>query len=118
MKLQFKHQKFQADAAAAVCDVFAGQPDIKRHSYIHDIGKTVQNDQLELEEARIANIKHVSVTGFGNAPVIKGMDGQKLRKVEELKIHCAREHFRRISSNEVKYEVVDNYHTLLNTVMK
>ena len=26
MKLQFKHQKFQADAANAVCDVFAGQP--------------------------------------------------------------------------------------------
>jgi type III restriction enzyme len=25
MKLQFKHQKFQADAANAVCDVFAGK---------------------------------------------------------------------------------------------
>ena len=26
LKLQFKHQKFQADAAKAVVDVFAGQP--------------------------------------------------------------------------------------------
>ena len=26
MKLQFKHQKFQEDAAKAVVDVFAGQP--------------------------------------------------------------------------------------------
>ena len=26
MKLQFKHQKFQADAAKAVVDAFAGQP--------------------------------------------------------------------------------------------
>lgn len=26
MKLQFKHQKFQADAAKAVVDVFVGQP--------------------------------------------------------------------------------------------
>lgn len=26
MKLQFKHQKFQADAAKAVCNVLAGQP--------------------------------------------------------------------------------------------
>ena len=26
MKLQFRHQKFQADAANAVCEVFAGQP--------------------------------------------------------------------------------------------
>jgi len=26
MKLRFKHQPFQAEAAKAVCDVFAGQP--------------------------------------------------------------------------------------------
>ena len=26
LKLRFKHQKFQADAAKAVVDVFAGQP--------------------------------------------------------------------------------------------
>ena len=26
MKLRFKHQPFQAEAAAAVCDVFSGQP--------------------------------------------------------------------------------------------
>jgi type III restriction enzyme len=26
MKLQFKHQRFQEDAAKAVVDVFAGQP--------------------------------------------------------------------------------------------
>ena len=30
MKLQFKHQKFQADAAKAVVDVFAGQPYLTR----------------------------------------------------------------------------------------
>ena len=29
MKLQFKHQKFQADAAKAVVDVFAGQPEAR-----------------------------------------------------------------------------------------
>lgn len=26
MKLQFRHQAFQAEAAKAVCDVFNGQP--------------------------------------------------------------------------------------------
>lgn len=26
MKIQYRHQKFQADAAKAVVDVFAGQP--------------------------------------------------------------------------------------------
>ena len=37
MKLQFKHQKFQADAAKAVCDVFAGQPYLTP-SYMMDRG--------------------------------------------------------------------------------
>lgn len=29
MKLKFKRQKFQEDAAKAVCDVFTGQPNIQ-----------------------------------------------------------------------------------------
>ncbi|MBQ7480096.1 MAG: DEAD/DEAH box helicase family protein [Selenomonadaceae bacterium] len=37
MKLQFKHQKFQADAAKAVVDVFAGQPHLTS-SYMMDQG--------------------------------------------------------------------------------
>lgn len=37
MKLQFKHQKFQADAARSVVDVFAGQPYLT-HSYRMDRG--------------------------------------------------------------------------------
>ena len=37
MKLQFKHQKFQADAAKAVVDVFAGQPCLTP-SYMMDKG--------------------------------------------------------------------------------
>lgn len=37
MKLQFKHQKFQADAAKAVVDVFAGQPCITQR-YLIDRG--------------------------------------------------------------------------------
>lgn len=37
MKLQFKHQKFQADAAKAVVDVFAGQP-FSTPSYMMDSG--------------------------------------------------------------------------------
>lgn len=40
MKLKFKYQQFQEDAAAAVCDVFMGQPKIKRHKYTMDIGDT------------------------------------------------------------------------------
>ena len=37
MKLQYKHQKFQADAAQAVVDVFAGQPYLTP-SYLMDKG--------------------------------------------------------------------------------
>ena len=41
MKLQFKHQKFQADAAKAVVDVFAGQPYLTP-TYLMDRGRGAQ----------------------------------------------------------------------------
>ena len=40
----------------------------------------------------------------------------QLRPIESLKIQCAREHFRKISSDSVKYEVVTDYAGLLNAV--
>ena len=40
----------------------------------------------------------------------------ELRPIESLKIRCAREHFKRISSDSVKYEVVTDYAGLLNAV--
>ncbi len=43
MKLQFKHQKFQADAAKAVVDVFAGQPCVSI-SYMIDKGVDPRED--------------------------------------------------------------------------
>ena len=42
MKLQFKHQKFQADAAKAVVDVFAGQPYLTP-TYMIDMGINYQH---------------------------------------------------------------------------
>ena len=47
MKLQFKHQKFQADAAKAVVDVFAGQPYLTP-TYMMDRGDG--DYQIGLEE--------------------------------------------------------------------
>lgn len=66
MKLQFKHQKFQADAAKAVVDVFAGQPYLTP-TYMMDRGygqQTLTDDEdftgwrnerivSELSDARI-----------------------------------------------------------------
>lgn len=44
--------------------------------------------------------------------------GQLIEKIEELKVHCTREHFKKISNNAVKYEVVDNYKALMDLVLK
>lgn len=49
MKLQFKHQKFQADAAKAVVDVFAGQPYLTP-SYMMDRGSGFYQQTLTEEE--------------------------------------------------------------------
>ena len=42
----------------------------------------------------------------------------QLRMIEDAKIHCAREHFKAISSGNVVYDVVDSYQALLDKVMK
>ena len=60
MKLQFKHQKFQADAAKAVVDVFAGQP------YLMDRGSDTH--QLTLEG--------MSFTGWRNEPIVPELSDQ------------------------------------------
>ena len=46
------------------------------------------------------------------------MSSMQLRQIEESKIHCAREQFKAISGDNVVYDVVDSYETLLNKVMK
>lgn len=60
MKLKFKHQKFQADAAKAVVDVFNGQPHQSGMSYLIDRGYT-KSRQQELDEDFI---------GFKNAKIV------------------------------------------------
>ena len=46
------------------------------------------------------------------------MDTFELRGVEDAKIHCAKEHFKAISGENVIYDVVDSYQALLDKVMK
>ena len=45
------------------------------------------------------------------------MSSMQLRLIEESKIHCAREHFKAISGENVVYDVVDSYKSLLEKVM-
>ncbi|MDR2546668.1 MAG: DEAD/DEAH box helicase family protein [Lachnospiraceae bacterium] len=59
MKLQFRHQQFQAEAAAVVCDVFAGQP---FHAPTYMIDPGLGNLQMTLDSNQF--------TGFNNAPIV------------------------------------------------
>lgn len=60
------------------------------------------------------NIKHI----YFVAETKGSMNSMQLRRVEESKIHCAKEHFKAISSDSVVYDVVDSYKSLLDKVMK
>ncbi len=68
MKLQFRHQTFQMDAAITVCDVFAGQP-FQAATYMVDPGSDSDDAtrQLSFSETR-------RFTGFNNAPVVLSDD--------------------------------------------
>lgn len=46
------------------------------------------------------------------------MSSMQLRLIEDAKIHCAREHFKAISGDNVVYDVVDSYTSLMEKVMK
>ena len=46
------------------------------------------------------------------------MSSLQLRDIEDAKIHCAREHFKAISNDNVVYDVIDSYQALLDRVMK
>ena len=75
MRLQFKHQKFQADAAKAVVDVFAGQPYLTP-SYMMDRGDG--NFQLSLTDDQ-------DFTGWSNARLTPEIsDGVILEHIQKI----------------------------------
>ena len=81
MKLQFKHQKFQADAAKAVVDVFAGQPYLKP-SYMMDKGDVTYQQTLMEDE---------DFTGWSNQKIVPELNDriilehiQKLQREHQI----------------------------------
>ena len=76
MKLQFKHQKFQADAAKAVVDVFAGQPYLTT-TYMIDRGA---------ESARQLTDTDEEFTGWANQKLIPALTDdmilERIRKIQ------------------------------------
>ena len=83
MKLQFKHQKFQADAAKAVVDVFAGQPYLTP-TYMMDRGLE------EGEQQAIATMD--DFTGWRNERIVPELSDklilehlQKVQRTNQIK---------------------------------
>ncbi len=125
MKLRFKHQKFQADAALAVCDVFAGQPNVIS-TYIMDKGKNM-GTQIGIDDKN-------DFTGFGNKKVIISDDLvltnlqriQRMYQIEpskklEGKYNLTVEMETGVGKTytyTVKYEFVDTFDELMNEIMK
>lgn len=76
MKLKFKHQKFQADAAQAVVDVFKGQPYLTAN-YMIDNGDGSQGTLID-------------VTGWCNQPVVPQLSDkvilENLNKVQRANL--------------------------------
>lgn len=80
MKLQFKHQKFQADAAKAVVDVFAGQPYLTP-TYMMDRGVTYQQSLTD----------DVDFTGWSNQKLVPELSApvilehiQKIQRANQI----------------------------------
>jgi len=78
--------------------------------FIHTpMGKYNPDWAIAFKEGELKHIYFVAET--------KGTDSDlQLREVERAKIACARKHFERISSGEVKYDVVDSFETLLGKI--
>ena len=75
------------------------------------VGKYNPDWAIAFKEGHVKHIYFVAET--------KGsMSSMQLRMIEEAKIHCAREHFQAISTDNVVYDVVDNYATLLDKVLR
>ena len=74
MKLKFKHQQFQIDAAKAVTDVFQGQKNLGLLEYTHDMGKAKDGSQSMFD-----------VVGFRNQP-INIYSSQVLKNMREVQM--------------------------------
>ena len=76
MKLKFKHQSFQRDAARAVTDIFVGQRYSDGFAYRYDRGRT-DSQQTSFNS---------DITAFRNEPIM--LDKESLvQKIREIQIN-------------------------------
>lgn len=77
MKLKFKHQKFQVDAAKAVVDVFKGQPYLTP-TYLVDMGKGNIQTSIDKDE----------FTGWSNNKIVPNLTNQIiLENIKKIQIN-------------------------------
>ena len=81
MRLQFKHQKFQADAAKAVVDVFAGQPYLTP-SYMMDRGSGYYQRSLTDEEDFTGWSNHRIVPELNDSIILEHI--QQIQRANQL----------------------------------
>ncbi|MDO4720997.1 MAG: DEAD/DEAH box helicase family protein [Peptostreptococcaceae bacterium] len=88
MKLRFKHQKFQADAAKAVVDVFAGQPYLTP-SYVMDKGLSKDTSGLSGYDEKYFSEDY---TGWSNQKIVPELNDrlilehiQKIQRKHQIK---------------------------------
>jgi type III restriction enzyme len=95
------------DGAKEVC-VYAKLP--KGFAIPTPVGNYSPDWAIAFHEGSVKHIYFIAET--------KGsMSSMQLRLIEDAKIHCARKHFKSISTDVVKYDVVDSYKTLMDKVM-
>lgn len=82
MRLRFKHQKFQADAAKAVVDVFAGQPYLTP-SYMMDRGNGFYQQTMTDEEDFTGWSNHKILPELSDRIILENL--QKVQRTNQLK---------------------------------
>lgn len=84
MKLQFKHQKFQEDAAKAVVDVFAGQPYLTP-TYRMDRGYQGTMTMSDEKFSQVSVGDEENFTGWRNERIVPGLsDAQILEQLRRV----------------------------------
>lgn len=117
MKLQFKHQKFQMEAAKAVCDVFNGQPYLTP-TYLIDKGNNKSGKQITGQQA-MSETEANNFTGFNNHEIVSGLnDAAILENIQKLQRKSFIEPSKNIESYEVTLEEPDSKNKKVKKVMK
>ncbi len=98
----------ELDKAAEVC-VYAKLP--KGFAIPTPVGNYSPDWAIAFYEGKVKHIFFIAET--------KGtMESLDLRPIEQAKISCAKKLFNDISTNNIRYDAVDSYQSLLNIVMK